>query len=68
MYFHYEHDQYEIALTKLDQRFGDVKRLRSHLIAELKLLATTRIGEKTALPQWQKLHDELSYITWPRRF
>ncbi|KAK4037450.1 hypothetical protein OUZ56_029483 [Daphnia magna] len=51
--------QYKNVLDKLENRFGDQKKLKSHYTTELKKLLATRLPNTARTEQLQKIYDGL---------
>lgn len=49
--------QYKNVLDKLENRFGDQKKLKSHYTTELKKLLATRLPNTARTEQLQKIYD-----------
>lgn len=53
----FNEEQYKNVLDKLENRFGDQKKLKSHYTAELEKLLATRLPNTASTQQLQKIYD-----------
>ncbi|XP_057372196.1 uncharacterized protein LOC130693087 [Daphnia carinata] len=56
----FDDNQYRAAMERLESRFGDPEKLKTHYINELRLLVATRLGESATTEQLQSLLDGLN--------